>query len=81
MWAGTSPSHRRRRDRYPKAGMLLQVDTSRHDWLEGRGPYLSLVGAIDDATGEVLSARFREQEDAQGYFEVWGCFYRLSTPS
>jgi transposase-like protein len=50
--------------------MLLQVDTSRHDWLEGRGPYLSLVGAIDDATGEVLSARFREQEDAQGYFEV-----------
>jgi hypothetical protein len=50
--------------------MLLQVDTSRHDWLEGRGPDLSLVGAIDDATGEVLWARFREQEDAQGYFEV-----------
>ena len=64
------PRHRRRRDRYPKAGMLVQVDTSRHDWLEGRGPYLSLVGAIDDATGEVLWARFREQEDAQGYFEV-----------
>lgn len=64
------PRHRRRRDRYPKAGMLLQVDSSRHDWLEGRGPYLSLVGGIDDATGEVLSARFREQEDAQGYFEV-----------
>ena len=64
------PRHRRRRDRYPKAGMLVQVDTSRHDWLEERGPYLSLVGAIDDATGEVLSARFREQEDAHGYFEV-----------
>jgi transposase len=64
------PRHRRRRDRYPKAGMLVQVDASRHDWLEGRGPYLSLVGAIDDATGEVLWARFREQEDAQGYFEV-----------
>jgi transposase len=64
------PRHRRRRDRYPKAGMLLQIDTSRHDWLEGRGPYLSLVGAIDDATGEVLSVRFRQQEDAQGYFEV-----------
>lgn len=64
------PRHRRRRDRYPKAGMLVQVDTSRHDWLEERGPWLSLVGAIDDATGEVLSACFREQEDAQGYFEV-----------
>jgi len=65
-----APRHRRRRDRYPKAGMLIQVDTSRHDWLEGRGPLLSLVGAIDDATGEVLWARFRQQEDAQGYFEV-----------
>jgi hypothetical protein len=48
--------------------MLLQVDGSRHDWLEGRGPYLTLVGAIDDATGIVPYALFREQEDAQGYF-------------
>ncbi len=64
------PRHRQRRDRYPREGMLLQVDGSRHDWLEGRGPYLSLVGAIDDATGLVPSACFREQEDAQGYFTV-----------
>ncbi|MBI2166607.1 MAG: ISNCY family transposase [Chloroflexi bacterium] len=63
-----SPKHRCRRERYPQEGMLLQVDGSRHDWLEGRGPYLTLVGAIDDATGTVPSALFREQEDAQGYF-------------
>lgn len=50
--------------------MLLQVDGSRHDWLEGRGPVLTLVGAIDDATGMVPSAVFREQEDPQGYFLV-----------
>jgi len=62
------PQHRARRERYPQEGMLLQVDGSRHDWLEGRGPYLSLVGAIDDATGTVPYALFREQEDAQGYF-------------
>jgi hypothetical protein len=49
---------------------MLQLDASRHDWLEGRGPYLSLVGAIDDATAKVPWACFREQEDAQGYFEV-----------
>src|SRR5439155_1611458 len=61
---------RRRRDRFPREGMLLQVDGSWHDWLEGRGPYLSLVGAIDDATGLVPWACFREREDAQGYFEV-----------
>lgn len=64
------PKHRRRRDRYPQEGMLLQMDASRHDWLEGRGPYLSLVGAIDDATGKVPWACFREQEDAYGYFTV-----------
>src|SRR3990170_346721 len=45
------PKHRSRRERYPQEGMLLQVDGSRHDWLQGRGPYLTLVGAIDDATG------------------------------
>lgn len=64
------PKHRRRRDRYPREGMLLQLDASRHDWLEGRGPYLSLVGAVDDATGKVPWACFREQEDAHGYFMV-----------
>jgi len=64
------PRAHRRRDRFPRQGMLLQLDGSRHDWLEGRGPFLSLVGAIDDATGEVPWACFRDQEDAQGYFEV-----------
>ena len=63
-----APKHRARRERRAQAGMLIQVDASRHDWLEGRGPYLSLVGGIDDATGEVPYALFRHQEDAQGYF-------------
>jgi hypothetical protein len=48
--------------------MLLQIDGSRHDWLEGRGPWLTLISSIDDATGKVPFALFREQEDAQGYF-------------
>lgn len=64
------PRHRRRRDRYPREGMLIQLDASRHDWLEGRGPILSLLGGIDDATGRVPWTGFREQEDAQGCFEV-----------
>jgi transposase len=62
------PKHRQRRDRYPQEGMLLQIDGSPHAWLEGRGPKFSLIGAIDDATGKVVSALFRQQEDAQGYF-------------
>ena len=67
-----APRHRKRRDRMPREGMLLQIDGSRHDWLEGRGPYLTLVGAIDDATGMVPWACFRDQEDAHGYFQLLG---------
>jgi hypothetical protein len=48
--------------------MLVQIDASPHDWLEGRGPRLTLFAAIDDATGAVLALLFRAQEDAQGYF-------------
>jgi transposase len=62
--------HRSRRERMSRAGMLLQVDGSPHDWLEGRGPRLTLVGAIDDATGLVTGATFRDQEDTAGYLEV-----------
>ena len=56
-----------RRERYPQEGMLLQIDGSRHDWLQGRGPYLTLIGAVDDATGTAPFALFRQQEDAHGY--------------
>ncbi len=62
-----SPRRYRRRERYPQKGMLLQVDGSRHDWLQGRGLYLTLVGAVDDATGTAPAAVFREQEDTHGY--------------
>jgi len=62
------PRHRARRERYPQEGMLLQIDGSPHDWLEGRGPRLTLVAAIDDATGTVPYALFRPEEDSQGYF-------------
>lgn len=63
-----APKHRSRRERYPQEGMLLQIDGSHHYWLEGRGPWLALISAIDDATGTVPFALFREREDAPGYF-------------
>jgi hypothetical protein len=62
-----APKHRRRRERYPQEGMMLQVDVSRHDWLQGRGPWLTLIGGIDDATGVVPYGCFREQKDSYGY--------------
>jgi transposase len=62
------PQHRRRRTRYRQEGMLVQIDGSRHAWLGERGPWLTLIAAIDDATGKLLAGVFREQEDAHGYF-------------
>lgn len=66
-----APKHRRRRDRRAQAGQMILWDGSRHDWLEGRGPILCLIGAIDDATGELLpGAHFVEQEGTVGYLRV-----------
>jgi transposase len=65
-----SPRHRSRRDRMPQAGLLIQLDGSRHDWLAERGPRLTLVGGIEDATGIVTGATFRDQEDVAGYLLV-----------
>ena len=42
-----------------RARMLLQIDRSRHDCLEARGPKLSFVGGIDDATRVVPWATIR----------------------
>jgi len=63
--------HHGRRPRKGQAGMMLLWDGSLHDWLEGRGPELCLMGAIDDATGEFLAgAHFVEHECSAGYLRV-----------
>jgi len=54
----------------PQEGVLLQIDGSYHRWLEDRGPWFTLFLAIDDATGTVPFALFREREDTLGYFEL-----------
>lgn len=60
--------YRKLRERAPRFGLLLQIDTSFHAWFEDRGPKAALVAAIDDATGQVVSGHFRAQEDTAGYF-------------
>jgi transposase len=64
------PQHRCRRQRMPQEGMLLQLDGSPHAWLEDRGPWLTLLLAIDDATGTAPYALFQEQEDTRGYMSL-----------
>jgi len=53
--------HRRWRQRKECFGEMVQMDGSRHDWLEGRGPELTLMGYIDDATNTVFG-RFYDYE-------------------
>ena len=66
-----APKHRRRRDRKAQAGMMIVWDGSPHDWLEDRGPRLCLMGAVDDATSELLpGADFEETECSAGYLKV-----------
>jgi transposase len=63
--------YRSRRPPRPRFGMMVLTDASRHDWLEGRGPQLTLVGFQDDATSQILAARFqREPENTLGYLRV-----------
>lgn len=61
--------HRMRRERSAREGMMLQMDGSPHAWFEGRGPKMTLVSAIDDATG-YMWAVFREGETLEAYMSV-----------
>jgi transposase len=65
-----APCHRYRRQRMPQEGMLLQIDGSHHLWLEERGPWFTLLLAVDDATGKVPHALFQENEDTEGYLRL-----------
>ena len=46
---------------------MLLLDGSFHRWLEDRGPQLTLLGFLDDATRKVPVAEFFPTEDARGY--------------
>ena len=63
--------YRSRRPPRPRFGMMPLTDASRHDWLEGRGPTLTLVGFQDDATRQILAAHFQlEAENTLGYLRA-----------
>jgi transposase len=63
--------HRQRRPRRACFGELVQMDTSIHDWTEGRGEPMVLVNMIDDATSRVLSG-FYEAETVEAHFDLLG---------
>ena len=69
------------RERKVSEGMMLPVDGSPHDWLEGRGPELTLVGAIDNATSKAPGAFFVEAETSWAYLKLFsGVFKKNPSP-
>lgn len=72
--AGVEQAHswRARRARY---GELVQWDTSEHDWLEGRGEKLYLIGMIDDATSR-LTGRFVDHDSTEENLRQLGRYVR-----
>jgi transposase len=63
--------YRSRRPPRPRFGMMALTDASRHDWLEGRSPELTLIGFQDDATSRILAAHFQlEAENTVGYLRA-----------
>ena len=69
--ARRAPRARRRRTPEPARGGMMQIDGSPFAWLEERGPALMLLGAIDDATSEILALQFRPAEDVHGYASLF----------
>ena len=72
------PKDRTRRQRREYFGQMTQMDGSHHDWLEGRGPKLVLMGYIDDATSRFYG-RFYDYEGTmpamgglKGYMNRYG---------
>jgi hypothetical protein len=53
-------------------GALVLLDGSQFAWLEDRGPTMTLLGAIDDASGRIVALHFRPTEDLHGYVTLLG---------
>ena len=68
------------RPRRSCAGELVQWDTSEHDWLEGRGPRIYLVGMMDDASSRLWAHFVSQDSTAENLQVLWGYVERYGRP-
>lgn len=61
-------AHRRRRPRRPLPGMMLHQDGSTHEWVAGEK--WDLIATMDDATSEIYSLFFVEEEGTWSTFRA-----------
>ena len=73
--ARRAPRARHRRVPEAAAGALIQIDGSPFAWLEDRGPEVMLLGAVDDATTQILALQFRPAEDVHGYATLFATVF------
>lgn len=66
--------HRSWRERRSAYGDLLQFDGSYDDWFEERSGESCLLAAIDDATGEIVHARFDAHEGVAPVCGFWEAY-------
>lgn len=59
--------YRQRREREAQVGAMVLIDGSPFRWLGDRQPMCTLIGALDDATGQILALVLRPTEDLHGY--------------
>ena len=59
-------AHRRKRERRPLPGMMLHQDGSSHQWIDGQ--WWDLIVTMDDATSEIYSAFFVDEEGTMSTF-------------
>jgi len=59
--------HRKKRPRKPLPGMMLHQDVSTHEWVPGC--QWDLIVTMDDATSELYSASFVEEEGTMSSFQ------------
>ncbi len=64
------------RERRACRGELVQIDGSKHAWLEDRAQKATLLVFIDDATSEILALEFVEEESFFAYGEVCKRYFR-----
>ena len=61
-------AHRRKRERRPLPGMMLHQDGSTHQWVPGQ--WWDLIVTMDDATSDIYSAFFVDEEGTMSTFEA-----------
>ena len=61
-------AHRRKRPRRPLSGMMLHQDGSSHQWVAGK--WWDMIVTMDDATSEIYSAFFVDEEGTMSTLEA-----------